>query len=434
LSNYKNYLGVYIPKEICLKNNFLGKTLSFNTGILNGFPGKLGSDGRLYIPNKLADEYKLGLNRIVLINGIIDSIHVKKYCKIKFRLKRGSKEFFCMFSPKFKNKQGVFKIEKIHGCFSLPKLMVDLLKNKNFVVLSNDEILIISHSSQLRLKTLYNITPEIVYYLGCYFADGTKKGHAWGIVASTFEQSRFYKRLYNRLVSNSQLKSYISVTSNKRIDNTKLIHMWENESKLDIYGVRNHFTRFKFSANRNEFGSLVMKDYRACLIDYYNELLREVIRKILKTQDKQMALEFISGVLEGDGCPSARNRGYILIASNDVDSKILEKILNVSGLNFKIINYDGHKINVRINALGLLSELTSLSNSLFKYYPKRRNKFIQRFLGVGAVKHFFNPKRKTSAWIKAWLKKEGFVNADYELTKKGKKTKSILVKMKKELE
>jgi len=47
---------------------------------------------------------------------------------------------------------------------------------------------------------------------------------------------------------------------------------------------------------------------------------------------------------------------------------------------------------------------------------------------------FGSDGRKTPGWIKSWLNKEGFVDTNYQLTKKGKKVKRILTKMKKEVE
>lgn len=338
-----------------------------------------------------------------------------------------------MFSPNSKNKQGIFFIRKLKNDFIIPEFMKNLIKGKNFAILSKNEILIRSHSSTLKLRILNKIDSELVYYLGCYFADGTKKGYVWGIVASTFEQARFFKKMYYKLVSNPQLKSYVSITSNLQVNNEKLMKLWESKSNIKIDNVCNHLSKFEFSANRDEFGSLVIRDYRKCLLNYYNYLLHESLHQILKTRNKKDALNFILGVLEGDGSASAKSRGYISIASNKSDYKILEKILEISGLNFKIEHYSGNKTNIRINALGILSNLYFLPDKIFKYYPKRRKKFIQRFLGVGAVKHFFDEKRKTPAWVKKWLKNEGFVNGKYELTKKSKTFKAVLIKMKKEI-
>jgi hypothetical protein len=38
---------------------------------------------------------------------------------------------------------------------------------------------------------------DLAFYLGAYFADGTRKGNSWAICASTFEQAKYYLKMHN---------------------------------------------------------------------------------------------------------------------------------------------------------------------------------------------------------------------------------------------
>lgn len=53
---------------------------------------------------------------------------------------------------------------------------------------------------------------EFVHYFGCYYADGTKKGHSWRINASTKEQAEYYLDCYNKLILNQDLKFELTYT------------------------------------------------------------------------------------------------------------------------------------------------------------------------------------------------------------------------------
>ena len=176
-----------------------------------------------------------------------------------------------------------------------------------------------------------------------------------------------------------------------------------------------------------------MKEYRKVVQIYYNKLLEFICNYIIKNDDKKSAIDFICGVLEGDGCAAAKKRGHITISSNINDVKLLEKILKISNLDFKITKEGDNKVSIRLNSLSILKNLNLLKDRVFHYYPKRRKIFIERFCSIGAIKFILSKQTHASGWVKAWLKKEDILNEKYQLTSKGRKIRNDLLSMMKEV-
>jgi len=432
IRDYKGFAGVYVPKKICLNNNLLGKKIKVSLGKIKGFHSKLGSDGRLYIPKSIAEKLKLDRDDILQIGGRIDHYKINKFCEINKRVRKNSTEYFCMFSSELKKKGGIFKIrKKLKKDSQMPKIVKYALKDLNYGVIDKNTIIIFHHIKTLKINLLINLK-DLVYYIGCFFADGTKRGDTWGIVASTFEQAIFYYKMYKKIIKDLQLHFYISISSVKMPTKNDLIKKWKRETGINVNKMRFHKTR-THSKKINEYGSLVMKDYRKVVQIYHNKLLEYICDYISRTNDKKLALDFMFGVLEGDGCAGARKRGHITITSNKRDVKVLEKILRITGLDFKITEEGERKISIRLNSLGILKNISSFKNNVFRYYPKRKKKFVQRFCNMGATKFILGQQQYASGWVKSWLKKEDILNEKYQLTLKGKKIRNDLLDMMKEV-
>ncbi|MEM5882838.1 MAG: hypothetical protein QXQ77_01180, partial [Candidatus Aenigmatarchaeota archaeon] len=420
ISSYKGYLGFYIPKNICLSHNIIGQELIFDINKVDGFYSKLGNDGRLYLPSKLSEELRLKQNDLILIEGHFGNLRKTKLCKLKVREKNGRKEYFCIFSSESKNRSGLFNIKRKLSK-EVKEPLKSILKGLDFGVWGKNKISIIQHKSQLDITPNIELNENLFFYFGCYFADGTKRNN-WAITASTFEQANFYKRMHESLILNPEYdSSYISITLKKKVNLELIKNLWEKNCKIKVNRVRKRFSR-NGSSKIHTYGSLVIRDSRVITLTYYKRLLEYVINYIISGKDQTAALNFICGVLEGDGSPSARKRGYIIISSNKDDIPILDKILKIAGLGYKI-NTNRSKTFVRVNTLSLISKLESISSRIFIYYPERRKKFIERFCRVGAVKFILGQQSYCSSWVKAWLKKEGILNKEYQLTPKGLKIK-----------
>ena len=145
---------------------------------------------------------------------------------------------------------------------------------------------------------------------------------------------------------------------------------------------------------------------------------------------EDIATDFILGVLEGDGSPSASKRGHIIICTNKEDFKILQTVLSFTGFDFKFHRENTtDKYYIRINALGLLKLLPQIRDKIFQYYPKRRKKFIERFHKMGAVLFILGEQNHASSWVKAYLRKSDILNSEYKLTPHGNEIRQSLKDM-----
>jgi len=432
IRDYKGFVGVYVPKNTFSSNNLIGKKLKVSLDKIKGFHSKLGTDGRLYIPKFYAEELKLDRDDILLIEARINDSKINRFCEINKRVRKNTTEYFCMFSPELKKMSGTFKIRrKLKKDLQMPKIAKYVLKDLNYGVINDNTIIIFYHKKTLKINPLINLK-DLVYYIGCFFADGTKRGSTWGIVASTFDQARFYYKMYKKMIKDPQLHFYISVSSEKMPNKSDLIKKWKKETGININKIRFHKTQ-THSKKIHKYGSLVMRDYRKVVQIYHNKLLEYICDYINQNDDEKLALDFIFGVLEGDGCAGARKRGHITIASNKRDAKVLEKILRITGLDSKITKEGKGKISIRLNSLGILKDISSFKDKVFRYYPKRKKKFVKRFCNIGAVKLILGKQDYASSWVKAWLKRKGILNDKYQLTLKGKKIRNHLLNMMKEV-
>ena len=147
IKDYKGFIGVYVPKNICFNNDLIGKKIKICLEKIKGFYSKLSSDGKLYIPISYAKKMKLNKNDIVLVETKINNLNVKKFCEIKKRERIRKTEYFCMFSPKFKEKDGIFVIKRILKRGSkLSGMIRYALKNLNYGIIDNDIIIIFYHN------------------------------------------------------------------------------------------------------------------------------------------------------------------------------------------------------------------------------------------------------------------------------------------------
>jgi hypothetical protein len=429
ISSYKQYHGFYIPQKICQLHQFIGRILNFDIHKINGFYAKISKNNVLYLPNQLAEELKLKPGDLILIRGKIGSLVKTKLCRIKFRKRNSTKEFFVMFSPQFKNRYGLFNVERKLSKKSIKNPLRLILDGLDYGIWDKHKISIIQYKNQLDINPNIKLNDELFYYLGCYFADGTKK-RTWAITASTFEQANFYKKMHEKLILNPEYSnSYISITlmKNQKTNLEFLKNLWEENAKIKVGRVKVRFTTSNFSKKILPQGCLVIRDKRKVTLTYYLGLLNYAISYILHKKDKKAALNFICGILEGDGSVSGtEERAFILIASNKEEIPILDEILRITGLDYKIWNEEGKKIGVRLNALGLLCRSELIFKKIFAYYPKRRKKFIKRFLELSTVRFILGQSTYCTSWVKARLKKEGILNREYKLTTKGKRIKKLL--------
>jgi AbrB family looped-hinge helix DNA binding protein len=426
--------GIYIPKKLVKIYKLLGKEVKVQIKKVEGFYSKLYRDGRIYIPKDIAKNLKLKPNDIVLVKGIKDGRILKeKYSKIHVRkVKNDQKEYFCIFDKKFFKKPLLFKIEKQFSrrCKEkLSSLMRKLLKGTNWAFIKPNSVIIFKHKIPTIINAQINY-PNLAFYLGAYFADGTRKGNSWAICASTFEQGKYYLKMHNLLVKDPKPEFIISYTNIHNLEEnevkTNLTNVWQKELGVKISKFRIRKPTGKSISKQSEYGTLIIREHRQILLDVYNSLLNLLIKEILTKRDKNLAFDFLCGVMEGDGCVPVRKRGHIVIWTNKRDIHILENILRVAEIKFKRITEKKNKYSLRIGALEILRNFPHLKDKIFALYPKRRKLFFERLKTVGAVK-FLLGNHKSTNWVKSWLKNNGFCDGNYAITEKGLKLKNELI-------
>ena len=308
--------------------------------------------------------------------------------------------------------------------------MIQLLKGTDYAFISKDSIIIFKHKVPAIITSNINYS-EIAFYLGAYFADGTKKGNSWAICASTFEQAKYYLKTHNLLIRDSKPEFTISYTNIYNIEQGELkrilAEIWQKEVGIKIDKFRIRKSTGKSISKWNKYGTLVIREHRQTLLDLYNFLLKGLIKEILSQRNKKLAIDFLCGIMEGDGCASATERGHIMIFTNKDEICVLEDISNTAQIKFKTSKEDRNKYSLRIGALEILRNFPLLKDKIFVLYPKRKRALFERLKIVGATKFLIGDHEPTS-WVKTWLKNNDFAAENYKITKKGLKLGNVLLK------
>lgn len=396
-----NSLGFYIPYNVVKQFSLLNNFVKVEIENIKGFYTSIGEDGRVYLPNSIAQGLGLEHNTIVEIEGFINGVKEIAYPMISVRKKEATTEYSCLFNRKVHGKHGFFKIiRKLSNSESFGNLLDGLYYGnidytKSIVYFGNHKPIIINNKIQIN---------EIAHYLGCYFADGTKRGNNWGICASTFEQANYCYKMHQFLIKNAKIVSTISFTDIENRNNIDLvdylINLWnKNVPSLSKNAkVRIIKSASKSSLKLNKFGCLVMKENRQLTQIYYNRLLEYLFNEIKSKQNKELAIDFICGVLEGDGSVSP-DHGHLTIATNNRELNTLKEMLNFAGLKYYIRTEGLNKSMIHIGLLEIIRNISILKDKIFQYYPKRRKLLKERLLNTASVRFLLGENKKTSNWL-----------------------------------
>ncbi|MFH1376794.1 MAG: hypothetical protein ABIH25_04105 [Candidatus Woesearchaeota archaeon] len=423
-------LGFYVPCRIMKDGSLLGKKINIKIKKVDGFYTTISSDGRLYIPDYIASRYLFEAGDIVEIKSIIDGNNITKFCKINSSKRKRREEYTCVFDSKKSRKKGIFKIiRKLNRTSNENNAMFG---DFNFAKVDDEYGIIFLGNRMPIIIKLDIMLKDFANYLGCYFADGTKRGNDWGICASTFEQANYYLKMHTSLVFNSKIIPSISFTEieyrdEKSIKNY-LINAWEKNTPFHIEQkrVRLNFSDKGSSPAINPFGSLILKEHKQLVQIYYNKLLNRLLKEIKVNNDKSLAMDFIFGVLEGDGSVSSKSHGHIIITSNAKELKILEEIVKITGFNYKVYMEGLNKGYIRFWSLELIKNISILKDKIFKYYPKRRRILKERLGNTGCARYLLGKNKKTSNWLIGQLNKFDILDGKGNLTDFGKKVKKDL--------
>ncbi len=426
-------IGFYVPYKIMIGSKLLGKEVNVEVKKIDGFFTNIGNDGRIYIPQNIAEKYPLKSHDIVEIEFNKNNERTIRYCLVHPRERKSAKEYMCMFDFKRPKEEGIFRlVRKLPKDLQNSDFLKDVLKNFNFAEIDNEKVInYYGNRMPIIINSNVNIN-KIAYYLGCYFADGTKKGNSWGICASTFEQAVYFKEMHDRLIEDSKIVFSITYCDPKNKDKDilkdDLINRWEKDTCIKLKGISVRIipTKCENASNRNPYGSLIFKENRELTRIYYVRLLEFLLNKIKKENNKGLALDFILGVLEGDGSVSAKKRGHIIITSNFKELKILEEIVKIADIKSKLYMEGQNKGYIRIWSLEIIKNIPILKNKLFKNYPKRRRILKERLAKTGCSRFLLGKSKKTSNWLIGQLNERGILDGKGNLTELGKKIQKDL--------
>jgi hypothetical protein len=430
-------IGVYIPKS--LMNKWIIGEHEVNLEKSNDLFVNIGSDGRIYLPISIGEKMNLEDGGIIKIRILFENKPHTLFCKLSIRIKPKTKEYMILLPNIFYKKDGIitqirkFKKNSIKNTHNLD--FISILKDINFAEVSKNDI-ILYLGNRVPIIINKNISLEsISHYLGCFFADGTKRGNDWGICASTFEQGNYFKRMHNLVISDNKIIFSLTATlDNSGQDNIdKFIELWERYCKVHIKSKQVIFSDSKGFTNRNKYGTLIFKEHRQLTQLYYNRLVLYLLDRIKIDKNAILAKEFVCGVMEGDGCLNAKNRGHIQITSNDKEVKILEEFLSYTGLDFhKHKEISTGKVYINVGGLSIIEDIVFFEKILFRYYPKRRKILSERLCNTPAANYLMSKQPKISSWILKRFRDKGILDKNNQLTDKGKRIKSTLLNLKKE--
>jgi len=411
-------------------NNLLHKEVKIRIEKIDGFYAPVAFDGRMYIPEDVIKNRSLYKNDIVSIKAIENNkiIH-KEYTKIYLytRLKRKKKEFICYLNKNLYGKNLVFQIEKLPTIpqnRKISPLIAQLFRGMHYAFIDKDSAIIFQGNKVPAIINSSFKLSDFVTYLGAYFADGTRKGNYWAICASTFEQARYYLKMHNLLIKDSKPEFIISYTNIYNINENdlkrNLAEIWYKEAGVNVDKFRIRSSTGKLISKWNKYGTFIMREPRQILIDVYGTLLKLLIKEILFKKDEKLAIDFLCGVMEGDGCAPAAKRGHVMIFTNKNDVHTLENILKVAEIRFKVVRDSETKYALRIGALEILRNFRHLKDKIFSLYSKRKRIFFERLNEIKTVK-FLIENHEPASGVKAWLRDNDFCDKNYKITDKGLK-------------
>jgi hypothetical protein len=177
-------LGIYIPRRIMEKNDLLNKKIKVQLNKIEGFYAPIGSDGRVYIPGEIAKSKFLQNNSIISIEAVKNGkVIYKKYVKVYLysRPNKKEKEFMCYVNKKLHGKNLIFNIETLPvkpQKRKLNPLITQLFRGMHYAFVNKNSTIIFKGNKLPAIVNTNLKLSDLAFYLGAYFADGTRKGNS----------------------------------------------------------------------------------------------------------------------------------------------------------------------------------------------------------------------------------------------------------------
>lgn len=431
LKKQKNVWGFYISKDLCIEQSLIGKTVTCYIHQMEHFPVLINEDKIVGLPQSIVAEYKLkkddlwevelltpgGIFREVVIIGLIDRSNRSSGDEYRFTLRLSdvprSTEARAKFVRKIEKLPSKQKKKVNYEKYYLPKLFPDGILGK---VHKNEMIIFLGNHVPVFTPIQINLL-DFIHYFGCYYADGTKKGWAWRINASTPEQADYYIKKYNQLVFGNSLVFELTYTmkpSNRRLDRKvkrNLIQFWKEKSNIDIEEKRIWVRKSKSKNIRkwNVCGSLGVRDDRNLVMELHVRVMMHILNYLANECLKDDEVwDFLFGILEGDGFVGGGKARFSVGFATHSSDKMIEKLLTRLGIQHRtdrsrVKNNVPAGISVQFGLFEILLNLKRLCDSLFVYYPKRRRIFIERLLKQSTVKYLLKRKKALSSFAKSFI-------------------------------
>ncbi len=420
LSATKKGWGFYIPQALCIEHSLIGETVTCYIYQMDHFPVKLSADKIVRLPNSIVEEYEIEENdlfevEVITKSGIFGEVVLitkidrsNRSDNDEYRLTLRLSDAPRSTDARIKLLKRVEKLssnieeEENYENFYLPTLFPDgimgrLHENEMIIFLGNH----VPTFAPIRINLL-----EFIHYFGCYYADGTRKGWAWRINASTPEQAVYYIDIYDKLVIGNKLVFELTYSKKPSDKRTKeqlkmdLVKYWKEKADVEIEEKRIKLRETKHDnvLKWNKCGSLGIRDNRNLVMEIHLRVMKAIIEYLNDCNNEKNLWDFLFGILEGDGSVSGgKNRIGIGFAFHN-DDKVIRELLDRLKLKYsfdssRVKREEGFGVYASIWLFEILINLKILSENLFKYYPKRRILFIERLLKQKTVKLILENKK-----------------------------------------
>ncbi|MBY9001473.1 MAG: LAGLIDADG family homing endonuclease, partial [Candidatus Heimdallarchaeota archaeon] len=420
--------GFYIPQALCIKHSLVGETVQCYIYMLEHFPVKLSMDKTIRLPNSIVEEYEIKENdlfevEVLAEKGIFREIILINRTDRSNRSDKDEYRFTLRLSdvPRSTETRMKFvkRVEKLNATkeenyenYYLPQLFPDGIMGK---VHENEMIIFLGNHIPIFTPIRINLL-DFVHYFGGYYFDGTKKGWSWRINASTPEQAVYYTKKYGQLILGNQLVFRLIYSKKPSDKRTKtqirkdLIDYWKEYASVDIKAdnIKLRETKHNKVKKWNKYGTLDVNDNRNLVMEVHLRLLDAVEGVVIHEINNENCWKFLSGILEGDGFVSGGKDRFGIGFSTHSSDKIIEKTLIRLGIQYRSdkSRTKGGKpagISFHFGLFEVLLNLEVIYLSLFTYYPKRRDLFIERLLKQPSVEYLLKRKQTLAVPARSFL-------------------------------
>lgn len=433
-SYYRHRTGFYVPRAVCHEHSLLGKDVKTCATCSEYFQSRIDEDKRIRIPYSIVDSHDLEhehvwnaeiiINEKSFVEPVLITVIARRSNKrrneytilVRFHQIETSTDAKVRFLCRLET---VATIPEKHtpGLMYLPSLFSDatmaIMEPNCMVIFLGNHMPIVC---PIRLPF-----DAIVHYMGCYFADGTKRGHGWSINASTAEQAEYYIQCYHSIIHNPKLVFglvFSRFPSDLRCENdlrNELVSKWSSVDNVDLRFNRTHIRVCKSEAPRkwNENGSLRIRDNRHLVVLLHVCLLNATVDALAARRNTEQAWQMLFGILEGDGAVAGGSQRFGLsVATNTADEWVVRLILAILNLDHRVDRGRvtrglGQGIAITIGLTTMVSQFDFFVKHVFQYYPKRRKRFVDRILELPMIQYLQGKKDTISNFTLKLIRDNG---------------------------